>query len=78
MSALLGKTLTMQTAENWKAPMAGKGEGVQFSRATLICRYCQETFRQYKGMKRMGTSNIGICPQCEAIRKPVPSSTIPR
>jgi rubrerythrin len=55
------------------APAAGKGEGVVLSRATLICRRCQNTFRQYKGMKKMGTSNIGVCPSCLASKKDVPA-----
>jgi hypothetical protein len=43
----------------------------------LICKWCQVTFGQYKGMKRTGFANIGVCPQCEEKRNSVPTPVEP-
>lgn len=62
------------SSRDWHPPAAGKGEGVILSRATLVCRRCQQTYRQMKGMKKMGTNNIGVCPQCIDAKKSVPAA----
>ena len=44
-------------------------EGVVSARPTYVCVKCQRTFKDYRGMKRMG-SGLGYCPDHAPAPKP--------